>query len=152
MGTQCISRTVYKSGLSSMTLDIIQPDLATPNRNIGRSKSNSTCSNSIWSIHYFSLTGCNSPNVGSPSCLQTTLASVMSHKSSHTVPQILLLHISTRPLMLVPPTSLMSPCVHGGLKQDTPTSSERSQVFVIYTPPMQSSHFLYNPSQKAKFD
>ena len=33
----------------------------------------------------------------SPSCLHTTLASMLSQKSSHTVPQWLLMHTSTRP-------------------------------------------------------
>ena len=41
--------------------------------------------------------------VGSPSCLQATLASSGPQKSSHTVPQTLLLQISTRPRVLLPP-------------------------------------------------
>ena len=44
-----------------------------------------------------------------PSCLQTTVASEVPHKSSHTVPQLWFLHNSTRPSVgAVPPTSLMS--------------------------------------------
>ena len=47
-----------------------------------------------------------------PSCLQTTLASRASQTSSHTVPQALPLHTSTRPaLELVPPRSLTAPWV-----------------------------------------
>ena len=44
-----------------------------------------------------------------PSCLQTTIASVGSHKSSHTVPHCPRKHTSTRPSKLfLPPTSRMS--------------------------------------------
>ena len=51
-----------------------------------------------------------SPAVGNPSCLQTTRASTSPQKSSHTVPQVLLKHTSTRPSSSVrPPTSLTSP-------------------------------------------
>lgn len=47
-----------------------------------------------------------------PSCLQATAASKALQKSSHTVPQALLLQTSTRPsLELLPPTSRMSPVV-----------------------------------------
>ena len=53
------------------------------------------------------------PVVASPSCLQTTVASVTSHISSHTVPHSLFKHISTRPsALLAPPASRTSPCVH----------------------------------------
>ena len=48
-----------------------------------------------------------------PSCLQATLASVVSQKSSHTVPHWLMLHISTRPSRgLCPLWSLISPYAH----------------------------------------
>ena len=43
------------------------------------------------------------PVEAKPSCLQTTLASLLSQKSSHTVPHALLLQISTRPLEFVDP-------------------------------------------------
>ena len=47
--------------------------------------------------------------MGNPSCLQTTRASLSSQESSHTVPQELLKHTSTRPSSSVrPPTSLTS--------------------------------------------
>ena len=50
-----------------------------------------------------------SPELGNPSCLQTTSASLKSQKSSHTLPQELLKHTSTRPSSSVrPPTSLTS--------------------------------------------
>jgi len=56
----------------------------------------------------------NLPVEANPSCLQTTLASVLSQKSSHTVPHALLLQISTRPLEFVAPVPRrrMSPFVH----------------------------------------
>ena len=51
------------------------------------------------------------PIGANPSCLQTTLASLLSQKSSHTVPHWLL-HISTRPSWVFCPSwSLMSPYV-----------------------------------------
>ena len=43
--------------------------------------------------------------------MQTTLASTFPHASSHTVPQTLLLQISTRPRVLDPPCSLTAPWV-----------------------------------------
>ena len=53
-----------------------------------------------------------SPALGNPSCLQTTRAPMLSQKSSHTVPQALLKHTSTRPSSSVsPPTSLTVPLV-----------------------------------------
>ena len=48
--------------------------------------------------------------VTNPSCLQTTLASLSSHPSSHTVPHSLLIQISTLPSKgLKPPDNLTSP-------------------------------------------
>ena len=48
--------------------------------------------------------------VMNPSCLQTTLASLLSHPSSHTVPHSLLIQISTLPSKgLKPPDNLTSP-------------------------------------------
>ena len=50
-----------------------------------------------------------SPLLGNPNCLQTTSASLLSQRSSHTLPQELLKHTSTRPSRSVrPPTSLTS--------------------------------------------
>ena len=55
---------------------------------------------------------------GNPSCLQTTRASLLSQESSHTVPQVLLKHTSTRPSSSVPPpTSLNSPVLQTILKK-----------------------------------
>ena len=52
----------------------------------------------------------NKPVVDNPSCLQTTVASALSHRSSQTVPHTLLWQYSTRPSKLVaPPTSLTAP-------------------------------------------
>lgn len=51
--------------------------------------------------------------VEKPSCLHTTLASGVPQRSSHTVPQVLLMQTSTRPsLAEVPPISLTSPLAH----------------------------------------
>ena len=54
-----------------------------------------------------------SPVAGKPSCLQTTLASLKSQESSHTVPHTPdEEHTSTLPCVLLePPTSLSSPSV-----------------------------------------
>ena len=60
----------------------------------------------LWSDNYII------PKCGIPSCLQTTLASMLSHIWSHTVPHSSLRQISTRPsVLLAPPTSLTSPSV-----------------------------------------
>ena len=53
------------------------------------------------------------PSVEYPSCLQTTLASGTFHRSSHTVPYVLLIQISTLPsVTLVPFTNTTSPSKH----------------------------------------
>ena len=55
----------------------------------------------------------NIPVLENPSCPQATLASLVSQKSSQTVPHMLLLHISTRPSDDVdPPTSRRAPVSH----------------------------------------
>ena len=60
----------------------------------------------------------NSPVLGNPSCLQTTSASLKSQESSHTVPQVLLKHTSTRPSSSVRrPTSLTSVLLQTRLKK-----------------------------------
>lgn len=56
------------------------------------------------------------PSTGNPNCLQTTSALLVRRLQllSQTVPQVLLWHISTRPLVALPPRSLISsPAVHG---------------------------------------
>ena len=62
-----------------------------------------------------------------PSCLQTTWASVASHRSSHTVPQILLLQISTRPWVLLPPWSLTAPWIHWAVSRKVKYTSSTLQ-------------------------
>ena len=53
-----------------------------------------------------------------PNCLQTTVASFASQESSQTVPQSLLLQISTLPSIgILPPASLTSPLPHGAMMQ-----------------------------------
>ena len=47
--------------------------------------------------HCITIFGGQLPAPKNPSCLQTTLASLTSKSSSQTVPQVLLLQISTRP-------------------------------------------------------
>ena len=56
--------------------------------------------------------GCLHPVYAYPSCLQTTVASVLSQESSHTVPHWSLMHTSTLPsYWLEPPTRRTSPYV-----------------------------------------
>ena len=57
------------------------------------------------------------PLVIIPSCLHTTCASVSSQLSSHTVPQLPLWQISTRPsYSFLPPTSRMSELLQAGIE------------------------------------
>jgi len=52
----------------------------------------------------------NTPNLENPSCLQATLASLVDHEPSHTVPHVSFQHTSTRPCLGTElPTSLRSP-------------------------------------------
>ena len=70
-----------------------------------------TCS--IWKNNILHPYNEYTPIGENPSCLQATLASVVSQKSSHTVPHWLMLHISTRPSRgLCPLWSLISPYAH----------------------------------------
>jgi hypothetical protein len=68
--------------------------------------------------------------LGSPSCTQATRASTVPQESSHTVPQTLLLQISTRPLLAVPPCSLMAPWVQVTPVHLTPASSKCPQLWL----------------------
>ena len=109
VATQWIGRTVNESGLSSTTLDIVQPDLAST-----ISKASSESRGAFENNHFNEIMLKASNRISVPvnrelSCLQATLASAAPHKSSHTVPQTLLLQISTRPRVEVPPWSLMAP-------------------------------------------
>ena len=53
-----------------------------------------------------------SPCASNPSCLQTTRASLVPQRSSHTVPHSLSIQTSTLPsVSFDPPTSLISPSV-----------------------------------------
>ena len=70
-----------------------------------------------------------SPATGSPSCLQTTSASVTPHRLSHTPPQRWLLQISTFPRVTVLPCSLMSPWLQVVPTHLTPASSLWSQLW-----------------------
>ena len=65
---------------------------------------------------------------GSPSCLQVTSASGICHESMHTLPQTLLMQISTRPWLGILPCSLMSPWVQLVAEHVTPTSLEWPQL------------------------
>lgn len=56
-----------------------------------------------------------------PSCLQATVASTVANRSSQTVPQRLLWHTSSRPVLLVaPPLSLRAPSVQAKEIQEIP--------------------------------
>ena len=58
------------------------------------------------------------PSVEYPSCLHTTVASMLSQFVSHTTTQVLLRHISTRPsLGTKPSASLTSPAAHTAVWQ-----------------------------------
>lgn len=57
------------------------------------------------------------PVLGKPNCLHATWASSSRQKLSHTVPQMLPVHISTRPCVLSPSRSLRAPSTH-----DVPTT------------------------------
>lgn len=62
-----------------------------------------------------------------PSCLQTTVASGVPQKSSHTVPQVKFKQTSTRPsVRLLPPISLMSPLSHATTHK---SSDQHCEVF-----------------------
>jgi hypothetical protein len=117
VGPNWISRTVNESGLSSTTPDIVQPDLTST---IGEAVEQSSSTYSNINIIHGCLSTINLPVVANPSCLQATWASTLVKRSSHTVPQTLLLQISTRPWVVVPPGvvvspwSLMAPWVHVG--------------------------------------
>ena len=67
-----------------------------------------------------------------PSCLQTTVASEVPQKSSHTVPQLWLRHSSTRPSVgAVPPTSLMSLSLQTAEKHNVTVSLLLSSVKTV---------------------
>ncbi len=115
VATQRIGRTVNESGLSSTTLDIVQPDLTST---IGETSSDGhrSCTQGALKICLATATYTKDIPWGiNPNCLQATWASAAPQKSSHTVPQILLLQTSTRPLLAVPPCSLIAPVKHPGM-------------------------------------
>ena len=63
------------------------------------------------------------PSVEYPSCLQTTLASGTFHRSSHTVPYVLLIQISTLPsVTFVPFTNNTSPLKHAEMNKEENSS------------------------------
>ena len=100
--------TVCKVGFSSITLDIIHEDCSTPLSKVSLPQGSSYVSKS----HSARKTPGPSLPVPYPSCLQTTVASVLSQRSSQTVPQAPPLHTSTRPSMLFePPTRRIDPSV-----------------------------------------
>ena len=69
-------------------------------------------------------------NVEYPSCLHTTRASRFPQKSSHTVPHVLPMQISTRPwLAFRPPTKRRSPAVQPW--HLTPASSACTQLSMV---------------------
>ena len=91
--------TVCKVGFSSITLDIIHEDWSTPLSKV----STPQCSSYVSKSHSARKTPGLSLPISYPSCLQTTVASVLSQSSSQMVPQAPSLHTSTRPSMLFEP-------------------------------------------------
>ena len=64
-----------------------------------------------------------------PSCPQATLASALFHPSSHTEPHTLWTQISTLPIVgLLPPTSLMLPCVQLVTSTDWPSTINNCKI------------------------
>ena len=113
VATQRIGRTVDESVLRSTALDIVQPDLTSTIGESGK-EGHSTCRKGtcLLDSKLIALELCMIPVVENSSCRQTTVASGVPQKSSHTVPQTLLLQISTRPSRLEgPPLNLKSPLV-----------------------------------------
>ena len=89
------------------------------------------------------------PILGNPNCRHATSASIVSQSSSHTVPQILLWQISTRPNhMALAPSSLMAPSVHVIPEQSTPASWLCVQVLSALNPGLvQSIRLISIPAQ-----
>ena len=145
MAPQWTSRTIYESGLSSTTLDIIQPDL-TDTISETRGQRYSSWNNRGENSHRLQCLRIDNILVlGSPRCTQATLASTVLQKSSNTVPQTLLLQISTRPWVLVPPWSLMAPWVQ--LAHLTPASSLCTQLWLPSGLARQSMSLVSVPRQ-----
>ena len=68
--------------------------------------------NIIMLLFFLNLCVILSPCAPNPSCLQTTRASLVPQRSSHTVPHSLSIQTSTLPsVSFDPPTSLISPSV-----------------------------------------
>ena len=112
MGCNALVSTVGQSGFISHANNIIQEN--------GSNTLSNCCSNSSfkteWNVPslinwtYLNLNATSLPSEGSPSWVQTTVASASSHESSQTVPHWLLKQISTLPSAeLRPPRSLISP-------------------------------------------
>jgi len=117
MGCNALVLTVSQLGFISHANHIVQEN--------GSNTLSNCCSNSSFktesNVHALSyLYQCNAtslPSEGSPSWVQTTVASAVSHKSLQTVPHWLLKQISTRPSEgLCPSRSLTSPSEQGPKK------------------------------------
>ena len=117
MGCNALVLTVSQLGFISHANHIVQEN--------GSNTLSNCCSNSSFktesNVHALSyLYQCNAtslPSEGSPSWVQTTVASAVSHESLQTVPHWLLKQISTRPSEgLCPSRSLTSPSEQGPKK------------------------------------
>ena len=85
-----------------------------------------------------------------PSCLQTTVASLLSHWSSQTVPQWLAMHTSTLPSYArVPLTNRTDPLVHSSIavEQTTLASSLWAQLWFPVPLCLQSLRYVSLPEQ-----
>ena len=126
------SGAVNESSLTTSAANIIQVDCASASTKVGITKGHCICwhrqmlycqQHSLkfsYNFLRFLFIQCKYvrtsvwPWVEYPSCRQTTVASVLLHKSSHTVPHTLFIQISTLPSFgMLPPASRNSPVVHG---------------------------------------
>ena len=128
MNAKWITGTVHKSGLSPSTANLVQKNGSSSTAKVGKWSGNCTCGDKFtfkvkeksYLESYYCIcriiivamlyTNAGVPVGENPSCLQATLASGVPQASSHTVPHVLLLQISTLPSpRFLPPRSRISP-------------------------------------------
>lgn len=108
------SWAVDKSGFRCTAHQVIKKDGASATTKVGILVCNSTCGHDRVELNQpqscYSRFKITLPVLKNPSCRQTTLASLVDHDSSQTVPHVSFQQTSTLPsYMSDPPTSLMSP-------------------------------------------
>ena len=128
MNTNWVTGTVHKSGLSPRTANLVQKNGSCSLTEVSTGPGNCTCGDKFtfkvreksYLKSYYCIcriitvatlyTNRYLPVGENPSCLQATLASGVPQASSHTVPHVLLLQISTLPSpRFLPPRSRISP-------------------------------------------